>query len=80
MWPDDHDQHPLFGPTGRIPAVEAVTLARESGIAALRKGWRRRHTVAMIVLGPLVFVSYKAALGGVDDPGLHVLVGVMSQP
>ena len=79
MRPDDHDQHPLFGPTGRIPAVQAVTLARESGIAAVRKGWRLRHTVAMIVLSPLVFVSYKAALAvGIVDPGLTVLIGLMS--
>jgi hypothetical protein len=76
---DEHDQRPLFGPAGRIPAVQAVTLARQSGISAVRKGWRLRHTVAMIVLSPLVFVSYNAALVvGVDDPGLRVLIGAMS--
>ena len=76
---DEHDQRPLFGPTGRIPAIQAVTLTRQSGISAVRKGWRLHHTVAMIVLTPLVFVSYNAALvAGVADPGVRVLIGAMS--
>jgi hypothetical protein len=76
---DEHDQRPLFGPAGRIPAVQAVTLTRQSGISAVRKGWRLRHTVAMIVLSPLLFLAYKAAPGaGIDDSGFTVLIGVMS--
>jgi hypothetical protein len=76
---DEQDRRPLFGPTGRIPAIQAVTLARESGITAVRKGWRLRHTVAMIVLSPLVFLSYNATLAvGVVDPGLTALIVAMS--
>ena len=69
----------MFGPGGRIPAIQAVTLVRQSGISAVHKGWRLHHTVAMIVLTPLLFISYNAALvAGVADPGLRVLIGAMS--
>lgn len=54
---------PLFGPEGRIPTIQAVTITRSSGIMALRQGWLPRHTVAMIVLVPLAFGGYRAALG-----------------
>ena len=65
----DVDQPDLFGPKGRIPTVAAVTLTRQSGITSLRKGWLPRHTVAMVVLSPLVFGGYTAALGaGLHDP------------
>ena len=75
----DVDQPDLFGPKGRIPTVAAVTLTRESGITSLRKGWLPRHTVAMVVLSPLVFGGYTAALGaGLHDPLWTVLLGAMS--
>jgi hypothetical protein len=73
------DEPPLFGPTGRIPRAQAVTLTRQPGIAALRKGWLPRHTVAMIVLSPLLFLAYNAALGrGFHDPLWGWLTGAMS--
>jgi hypothetical protein len=75
----EFDEPPLFGPQGRIPTIQAVTLTRQSGITALRMGWLPRHTVAMIVLGPLVFGGYTAALGtGFDDPLWTLLLGAMS--
>ena len=73
------DEPPLFGPQGRIPTVQAVTLTRPSGLVALRKGWLPRHTVAMIVLSPLVFAGYTAALGtGFNNPAWALLLGAMS--
>jgi len=73
------DQPPLFGPNGRVPTVQAVTLARPSVITALRKGWLPRHTVAMVALSPLLFVGYKAALGSeFDDPSWNLLIGGMT--
>lgn len=75
----EFDQPPLFGPNGRIPTIQAVTLTRQPGVSALRKGWLPRHSVAMIVLSPLLFVAYKAALGaGLDDPIWNLLVGGIS--
>jgi len=79
--PEGHgfDEPPLFGPGGRIPTVPAVTLTRESGIMSLRKGWRPRHTVAMVVLSPLLFLAYSAALGPGFDSLLWISVtGAMS--
>lgn len=81
MPPDGHStgEPPLFGPGGRIPAVQAVSLRRPSGIAALRAGWLTRHTVAMAVLAPLIFTGYAAALGtGLGNPLWDVLLGAMS--
>lgn len=75
----DTSQAPLFGPGGRIPAVQAVTLTRPSGVAALRAGWLPRHTLAMVVLSPLIFTGYAAALGtGISNPLWVVLLGAMS--
>ena len=75
----DLDEQPLFGPKGRIPTVEAVTLTRPTGLTALRKGWLPRHTVAMIVLSPLVFAGYAAALGtGLNGPAWVLVIGAMS--
>lgn len=75
----DVDQPDLFGPNGRIPKVRAVTLARQSGITTLRKGWLPRHTVAMVVLSPLVFGGYTAALGtGLNDPLWTLLLSAMA--
>jgi hypothetical protein len=75
----DTGQDPLFGPGGRIPAVQAVTLTRPSGIAVLRAGWLTRHTLAMAVLTPVIFTGYAAALGtGLGDPAWDVLLGAMS--
>jgi len=69
----------LFGPNGRIPTARAITLRRPSGIATLRKGWLPRHTVAMIVLSPLLFLAYAAALGTAHgDPSWTLLLGGMS--
>ena len=76
---EEHDSRPLFGPTGSIPAVQAVTLTRQSGISVVRKGWQLRHTAALLVVSPLVFAAYWAALGaGVIDLAVTVLVGAMS--
>ena len=73
------DETPLFGPHGRIPTVQAVTLTRPSGLTTLRKGWLPRHTLAMVVLSPLLFVAYTAALGtGLNDPFWTLLLGGMS--
>lgn len=73
------DTSPLLGPNGRIPTVQAVTLTRQSGLAALRTGWLPRHSVAMVVLGPLLFVGYTAALGtAFSDPLWTLLLGAMS--
>lgn len=70
---------PLFGPNGRIPTAQAVRLMRPSGIIALRKGWLGRHTVAMVVLSPLLFVVYQAALGSaLDDAFWNLMTGGMS--
>jgi len=81
MPPDgrEFDEPPLFGPNGRIPTVQAVTLTRQPGITTLRKGWLPRHTVAMTILSPLLFLAYKTALGvGFVDPLWNLLVGGMS--
>ncbi len=76
---DLQDQRPLFGPDGRIPAVQAVTVARESGIAVVRKGWTVRHTMALVVLGPVVFLAYKGALSpGVDGLAMSLLIALMA--
>ncbi len=76
---DKIDPAPLFGPGGRIPTARAVTLERESAITTLRKGWLPRHTVAMIVLSPLVFLGYTAALGiGLGDPYWTLLLAAMA--
>lgn len=73
------DEVPLLGPNGRIPTVQAVTLARPSDFTTLRKGWAPRHTVAMIVLSPLLFAGYTAALGaGFNDPLWSLLVAALS--
>ena len=73
------DGPPLFGPQGRIPTIQAVKLTRQSGLAALRKGWLPRHTVAMVVLSPMIFGGYAAALGtGFNDPLWALLLGAMS--
>lgn len=70
----DSDQQ-LFGPSGRIPVVDAVSLKRASGLDALREGWRPRHTVAMLVLTPVAFLGYRAVLQpGGDDPVWLVLI------
>lgn len=70
---------PLFGPDGRIPTAQAVTLTRQPGIESLRKGWLPRHTVAMVALSPLLFLAYNAALGvGFGDPIWSVLTGAMA--
>lgn len=75
----ESDETPLFGPHGRIPAVQAVALTRPSGITTLRNGWLPRHTVAMMVLSPLLFIGYSAALGvEFVDPFWTLLLGVMS--
>lgn len=65
------DRPPLFGPGGRIPTVQAVTLTRPSIISTLRQGWLPRHWVAFVVLSPLLFLAYTAASG----PALANLVG-----
>ena len=73
------DQPPLFGPDGRIPTAQAVALTPQSEIASLLKGWLPRHTVAMVALGPLLFVVYNAALGaGFGEPVWSLLTGAMA--
>lgn len=77
--PPEVDERPLFGPGGRIPTARTVTSARESGFTALRKGWLPRHTVAMVVASPLLFLAYNAALGSIPvDPVWTVIKGAMS--
>lgn len=77
--PDDGrriDQPPLFGPDGRIPSVHAVTLSRPSIISTLRKGWLPRHSVAFVLLSPLLFFGYSATAGAVlANPQADVLIG-----
>ncbi len=70
---------PLLGPGGLIPAVEAVSLKRQSGIAALRGGWLPRHTVALVVLTPVLFLAYRSALvTGATDLTWNLLLGAMA--
>lgn len=77
--PPEVDQPPLFGPGGRIPTARAVTSVRQPGFTVLRKGWLPRHTVAMVVLSPLLFLAYNAALvTGSVDPVWSLLTGAMS--
>ena len=77
--PRESPPAPLYGPGGRIPAVEAITLTRVSAINAFRAGWRLRHTVAMIVLSPLLFLAYQAALGsGLDEVLWQLIVAAMA--
>lgn len=78
MPPDDHraEEGPLFGPSGRIPAVQAVVLSRASGITALRHGWLPRHWVSMVVLSPLLFVLYRATfVGGLEGVFVDAISG-----
>jgi hypothetical protein len=73
------DQPPMFGPGGRIPAVQAVTLTRPSIIRTLRQGWLPRHSVALVLLSPLLFFGYSAASGSaLATPLGDVLVGAMA--
>lgn len=58
----------LPGMWSRIPSAAAVPAGRPSGIAALRAGWLPRHTVAMMVLTPALFLAYRSALGSDLDP------------
>lgn len=67
------DQRPLLGPGGRIPAVQAVAVKQQGGIAALRAGWLPRHTLAMLLLTPTAFFGYRAALGS----GWDTLTGLL---
>lgn len=71
---------PLFGPGGRIRTAQtAVTLTRPSVTTSLRNGWLPRHTVAMVALSPLLFLTYNAALGGGwGEPTWSVLTGAMA--
>lgn len=68
------DQRPLLGPGGRIPAVKAVAVERQGGVAALRAGWLPRHTLAMLLLTPTLFFGYRAALGAGWDGVSGLLV------
>ncbi len=68
------DQRPLLGPDGRIPAVHAVAVKQQGGLAALRAGWLPRHTLAMLLLTPTAFFGYRAALGAGWDTPTGVLV------
>ena len=77
--PREADPPPLFGPGGRIPTARAVARVRQPGFNALWKAWLPRHTVAMVVLSPLLFLAYNAALGsGFVDPVWNLLTGAMS--
>ncbi len=77
--PPEADPPPLFGPGGRIPTARAVARVRQPGFNALWKAWLPRHTVAMVVLSPLLFLAYNAALGsGFVDPVWNLLTGAMS--
>ncbi len=40
------DQRPLLGPGGRIPAVKAVAVERQGGVAALRRYFRTYAALA----------------------------------
>lgn len=73
------DQPPLLGPGGRIPSALVVAHVRQSGLTALRQGWLPRHTLALVVTSPLLFLAYNAALGsGFGDPVWNLLTGAMS--
>lgn len=75
----DADQRPLVGPGGRIPAVQAVTLTRQSVRTTLHEGWLPRHSAAMIVLSPALFLVYRSVLGaGLDNAARNLLVGGMA--
>ena len=73
------DQAEMFGPGGRIPAVQAVTLTRPSIIGTLRTGWLPRHWVSLVALSPLLFLEYRAASGPALENLLgDVLIGAMA--
>jgi len=70
------DEDHLFGPGGRIPSIQAVTLTRSSGITALRTGWLPRHWVAMVVLSSALFMLYRAAfVSGLDGVYVSAMSG-----
>lgn len=52
---------PLFGPRGRIPVATAVALPRPGGFGAYRQGWAVRHTLAAVLMAPLLFLAYGGA-------------------
>lgn len=53
---------PLFGPEGRIPVAEVVVLPR--GMAAVRTGWTRWHTLLAVLASPVMIAVYRGAAGG----------------
>ena len=69
---------PLLGPGGRIPSLLAVSPVAEPGSTSLRKGWLPRHTVAMAVAGPLLFLTYRAAYSGPTDRAVNLLLAAMA--
>lgn len=70
---------PLLGPGGRIPSLLAVPPVAEPGNTSLRKGWLPRHTVVMVVAGPLLFLTYRAAYsGGPADLTVNLLLAAMA--
>ena len=54
---------PLQGLSERIPSVRAVTSPAPSGPAAWLRAWSGRHTVASLVLAPVLFLAYRSAAG-----------------
>lgn len=73
------DQSPMFGPHGRIPALDADALGRPSALSTLRAGWLPRHTLALLLLSPLLFLGYLASAGAALA-NLHgyLLIGAMA--
>jgi hypothetical protein len=57
----------LDGLWDRIPAATGITTPKNGGIAALRAGWQVRHTIALVVLTPLLYLLYWWAAGATRD-------------
>lgn len=73
------DQSPMFGPHGRIPALDAVALRRPSALSTLRAGWLPRHTLALLLLSPLLFLGYLASAGdSLANLQGYLLIGAMA--
>ena len=69
-------QPDLDGLWDRIPSVVGAGPSRGHRVRDFREGWRPRHTVALVLLAPVVFAGYWLSVGG--GPVTALLVGVLA--
>ncbi len=78
----DHGTGPsgpgLDGLWDRIPKARTVVVERGGGLTALRVGWRRRHSVAMLLLTPPIFFAYWSATGAGLEASRLLVIGAMA--